>query len=96
MSERLCSACWRTNQGTKMSLCPVDHKACQCSGTATDPCPAVEALRKEAERYRWLRDSSAADVYLATTENASGWAALDSFAGSEAKDSAVDAAMAAA
>lgn len=36
-----------------MSICPVDHKQCQCSATRDDPCPAVEALRKDAERYRW-------------------------------------------
>lgn len=39
-----------------MSLCPVDHKQCQCSATSADPCRAVEALRKDAERYRWLRE----------------------------------------
>ena len=38
-----------------MSLCPVDFKQCQCDGTPDSPCLAVEALRKDAERYRWLR-----------------------------------------
>jgi hypothetical protein len=35
-----------------MSLCPVDHKACQCSGTAEDPCPQVETLRAENAAMR--------------------------------------------
>lgn len=35
-----------------MSPCPVDHKACQCSATAEDPCPQVETLRAEAARMR--------------------------------------------
>lgn len=39
----------------KMSPCPVDYKQCQCSGTKADPCQAVEILRRDAERYRWLR-----------------------------------------
>ena len=39
-----------------MSLCPVDFKQCQCDGTPDSPCLAVEALRKDADRWRWWRN----------------------------------------
>ena len=42
-----------------MSLCPVDFKQCQCDGRPSSPCLAVESLRKDAERWRKLRDTPA-------------------------------------
>ena len=36
-----------------MSLCVVDGGHCCCEPPYA-PCDAVEALRKDAERYRWL------------------------------------------
>lgn len=52
----------------------------------------IEVLRKDAERYRWLRDvgQDTAEVFFATDKNASGWGAWDSH---EDKDAAIDAAI---
>lgn len=49
-------------------------------------------IRKDAERYRWLRDvgQDTAEVFFATDKNASGWGAWDSH---EDKDAAIDAAI---
>jgi hypothetical protein len=38
-----------------MSVCVIDGKQCQCDPGHGEPCEAAEALRKDAERYRWLR-----------------------------------------
>lgn len=52
----------------------------------------VVELRKDAERYRWLRDigQDVVDVFFVTDKNASGWGAWDSH---DDKDAAIDAAM---
>lgn len=52
------------------------------------------ALRKDAERYRWLRDSAVAEIYLPTIKNASGWAVLLGWQSATERDAAIDAAMA--
>ena len=51
-----------------------------------------EVMRKDAERYRWLRDigQDTVDVFFATENNASGWGCWDSW---DDKDYAIDAAM---
>lgn len=63
------------------------------SATRQQPTPTeIEVLRKDAERYRWLRDvgQDTAEVFFATDKNASGWGAWDSH---EDKDAAIDAAI---
>ena len=72
-----------------MSLCVVDNKHCQCSPIEGFPCAAVEELRKDAERYRWLRDSANLDgPHIYGPDD-------DSILDCEDADRAVDAAMAA-
>jgi len=56
------------------------------------PLTELEALERDAKRYRWLRDigQDTVDVFFATENNASGWGCWDSW---DDKDAAIDAAM---
>ena len=50
------------NRKLNMSLCVIDGKQCQCSPSEGFPCEAAEALRKDAERYRWLANRTGLDL----------------------------------
>ena len=50
----------------------------------------IEAMTRDTERYRWLRDSPEVEVYFATDKNITGWGDWGSH---DNKDEAIDAAM---
>lgn len=39
-----------------MVMCVIESKPCDCQPSDGMPCRAAEELRKDAERYRWLRN----------------------------------------
>ena len=62
-----------------------DSKICDCQPTAGRICEGIVALRKDAERYRWLRANGEPDAGMAYRQD---WTASN-------YDAAIDAAMAA-